>query len=441
MSQYLERHAEPEARLASCLADRYLATLVVPACGELASLLDGFQAALTAAPARVLLVLVVNATEAASAATHADNARLLAHLAGLFPAHESFDGATLGRATYYDLLWIDRASAGRYLPPREGVGLARKIGADFAAASFAMGRVACPRLACSDADVTLPSDYFASLTRESAGNGASAAWLWPFRHEPGGDAAIDEATVLYEISLRYYVLGLASAGSPYAYQSIGSTLCIDAEAYQSVRGFPKREAGEDFYVLDKLSKVAPLRRIVATPLSIRARASARVPFGTGRRSGEIAADSAQGRGFELYDPELFRALSAVQRGLNDLAESAELGALESALSVLGIEHARSARLVLDALGATKALASAIQQAPRGAVLRRRIHTWFDALRTLRFVHGLRDSGYSSRPWREALDDAPFICEPFRSGNAPDAVCRELVRQEAELPALVGPSLG
>ena len=83
--------------------------------------------------------------------------------------------------------------------------------------------------------------------------------------------AIDQATVMYEISLRYYVLGLAAARSSYAYQSIGSTLCVDAPAYLSVRGFPKRAVGEDFYLLDKLAKVGPLRRISAEPRAASAR--------------------------------------------------------------------------------------------------------------------------------------------------------------------------
>ncbi len=434
MSQYLSRYAEPEASLAEALDDRYLAVLLVPVFGERETLLDGFQAALSRAPGRVLVVLVVNATDAASPDVHQKNSRLLQALERAYPERRALAGAWLGRAATHDLLCVDRASAARRLPPREGVGLARKIAGDLGAALFAAGRLDCPRLACTDADVTLPDDYFGALVGTPAAD-ASAAWLWPFRHEPGGDAAIDEATLLYEISLRYYVLGLARAGSPYAYQSIGSTLCIDANAYQSVRGFPKREAGEDFYVLDKLSKVAPLRRVVATPLSIRARASARVPFGTGRRAGEIASELADGRAFSLYDPASFTALGAVVRGLSALAESGSLLALDKQLSALGAERARLAEQVLASLGAPKALASAIEQAPRGAVLRRRVHTWFDALRTLRFVHGLRDAALPPRPWSDALLESELT--PDRE---PERACARLVELEAALPELVGPSL-
>jgi hypothetical protein len=96
--------------------------------------------------------------------------------------------------------------------------------------------------------------------------------------------------------------------------------------------------------------------------------------------------------------------------------------------------------VLSGLGAFAALASAAEQAPVGAVLRRRIHTWFDSLRSLRFVHDLRDRCLPSLPWRTALESAPFVVDPFRAGPAPDAVCRVLALAEAELPTQVGPSL-
>ncbi len=320
------------------------------------------------------------------------------------------------------------------------MGLARKIGGDLAAALWTRGQLTCPLIASSDADVSLPADYFQQLTAPVAERTPSAAWLWPYQHRPGGDPAIDTATVLYEISLRYYVLGLAAAGSCYAYQSVGSTLCVDAAAYSSVRGVPKREAAEDFHLLDKLAKVGPLRRPLVTPLEIRARASERVPFGTGRRSREIAAELARGGQFVLYSPRIFQALAAVLRGLDDFARTAEVGALERAVAFGVPEIAQPVQQVLTGLGAFSALGSAAGQAPTGAVLRRRIHTWFDSLRTLRFVHGLRDRCLPSLPWRTALASAPFVTQPFATGPEPEAVCRVLALTEAELPVQVGPSL-
>ncbi len=444
--KYLARYAEPEAALASAISDSYLAALSVPACAESASLLRGFEAALANAPGRVLLIVVVNAPQSAAEPVHLANARLLGELAERFPERRalSSDGvatsAFIARAETHDLLWLDRASPGARLPPREGVGTARKIGGDLAAALWSEGKLVCPRLACSDADVTLPNDYFHSLTTELLESPRSAAWLWPFQHEAGGDSAIDASTVLYEIWLRYYVLGLAAAGSSYAYQSVGSTLCIDAPAYLSVRGFPKREAGEDFYLLDKLAKVGPLRRIAASPIAIRARASDRVPFGTGRRTQEIARETASGQDFVLYAPGIFAALASVLRGLDEFSGTAEVAAVERVVRVEQADCADDIVQVLSGLGVFAALESARTQAPAGATLRRRVHTWFDGLRTLRFVHGMRERCAPSVPWREALSAAPFVRAPWAGGDEPATVCEVLARAEAELPPRIGPAL-
>jgi hypothetical protein len=445
-AQYLARYAEPEARLAAAVSESYSAALVVPVRGEVSSLFDGFQAALAQAPGPVLFILVVNATDAADVATHADNQRLLEHLAAHYPEKRALTQAgvsapaVLASAANYDLLWIDRASLGVRLPERQGVGSVRKLGNDLAVALWSRGQIACSRIASSDADVCLPADYFSVLAGDAAESSRSAAWLWPFKHEAGGDPAIDAATVLYEISLRYYVLGMAHAGSCYAYQSIGSTLCVDAAAYLSVRGFPKREAGEDFYLLDKLAKVSALRRLQAAPIHIRARRSERVPFGTGRRSREIAEQTQAGSEFVLYSPRIFLALAAVLRGLDDFAESGRATALKESLDRRVPELAELSCQVLEGLGVFSALASAATEAPRGAVLRRRIHTWFDALRSLRFVHGLRDRGLPSLPWREALSTADFLRSPMGDGSDPQSVCRALSLAEAQLPEAVGPAL-
>lgn len=446
-AQYFARYAEAETAFAEAIDDSYLAALVVPARAEASDLLHGFELALERAPGRVLVILVVNATDADLPATHAANERLLAQLEQRFPSFRKLEhgtlglGAGLGRAPNYDLLWLDRASIGRRMAPRSGVGTARKVGNDLAVALWTRGRIACPRIASSDADARLPADYFAVLAgceRDRAQR--ASAWLWPFVHELGEDTAIYDATVLYEISLRYYVLGLAAAGSSYAYHSVGSTLCIDASAYLSVRGFPKREAGEDFYVLDKLAKVRPLYRVTAEPIRIRSRRSNRVPFGTGRRSQEIAEDAQTGAPFTLYSPRLFEALASVICGLDEFAQRAELSAFQREIAQRVPDLAEPISEVLEGAGVFSALLSAAQNAPPGRVLRRRVHTFFDALRTLRFVHGLRDRCLPAVPWRDALAAAPFLRDPFAAGGEPEAVCRSLVKLEAALPDEVGPSL-
>ena len=100
-------------------------------------------------------------------------------------------------------------------------------------------------------------------------------------------------------SLRYYVLGLHDAGSPYAFHTVGSTLAIHGEYYAKVRGFPKRLAAEDFYILNKLAKTGVIVRPTREPLRIRHRESERAPFGTGPAVRKITETLAQGMDYRL----------------------------------------------------------------------------------------------------------------------------------------------
>ena len=63
---------------------------------------------------------------------------------------------------------------------------------------------------------------------------------------------------------------------------------------------------------------------------------------------------------------------------------------------------------LEKMKAIEAMREAIARSgATRATMRRHFHTWFDAFRTLKLVHALRDAGLPSMPWRQALAEAPF----------------------------------
>ena len=69
----------------------------------------------------------------------------------------------------------------------------------------------------------------------------------------------------------------------------------------------------------------------------------------------------------------------------------------------------------------------------GAPRRRHLHGWFDAFRTLKFVHTVRDRGFPSRPWQDALRGAPHVrIPPSILGGDPEPIRAILARQEQEL---------
>ena len=153
----------------------------------------------------------------------------------------------------------------------------------------------------------LPNDYFdqtAALDPEGTG-----AAIYAFEHRFDPAPAVAQAARLYEISLRYNVLGLAWAGSPYAYQSMGSCVVISGNSYAAVRGFPRKNAAEDFYVLNKLAKVGSIFRLTGSPILLEGRPSDRVPFGTGRAIRDLVSKKRGLANFRLFHPLVFAHLA------------------------------------------------------------------------------------------------------------------------------------
>jgi hypothetical protein len=322
------------------------------------------------------------------------------------------------------ILIIDRSAADDWFPDDQGVGLARKIGVDVAVRLAASGGLGSPIVHTTDADVELPDDYFDR--RSPAG---AAAIVYPFAHRPSDDPSLARAVLLYEISLRYYVLGLGFAGSRWAYHTIGSTMAVDASAYTVVRGFPRRAAAEDFYLLAKLAKVGRVVSLGGRPIRIRGRASDRVPFGTGAAVTRIAALGAEP--FRMYDPTLFRYLRAWLAVLDDVDEPGPLSARIAA--ACGDLDPAPLVTALDALDASKAIEAARRQAKSSATLARHLTTWFDAFRTLKLLHTLQRFAFPPVAWSTALRLAPFTGTlPARSEATLDelqAICSRLASME------------
>lgn len=426
IAKYLARHAAPEIAVAARLHGPYAHVCAIPAMDEPADFLDGLGSVRAAGP--WLVIVVVNGTDAAAPMGHTRNAALLAALRtrgearplGREPPAWLIAGAMPG----VDLLAIDRASPGWRLPRDQGVGMARRIGCDIALALHAAGALGTRWIHMTDADVTLPADYFEAAARAPAG---SVALTYPFWHQASGDALVDAATGLYELYLRYHRLGLARAGSPYALHTVGSSLAVDARAYAAVRGVPMRQAAEDFYLVNKLVKLGPVVEPAAAPLRIRARRSARVPFGTGAATSTIAGELAAGRPYRMYHPRIYALLGAWLEAMDDCARAPGAHDDVDACSDGGIDlhidrcldqaatsrglspgERRALDAALDALGARAALQGARARAHRPDARARRVRDWFDGFRTLKLVHALRDAALPSLPWHHALAAAPFL---------------------------------
>lgn len=185
--------------------------------------------------------------------------------------------------------------------------------------------------------------------------------------------------------MRQYVRGLRAAGSPYAYHALGSALAVDGTAYAQVRGFPKRNGGEDFYLLNKVAKVGSILNLAQPELCIDARQSDRVPFGTGPAINRLLSEQGFDQAAIFYHPDTFNHL---REWLAQMPDSwgqaiADLPLPDETLQAL------------YTLGTLPAAETARQISKTRAAYVRHMHNWFDALKTLRFIHLLRDGGLAN----------------------------------------------
>lgn len=417
IAKYLDRHAEPEVRLAAEMAGTFRQALVLPASDEPPDFVEGLLPALREG---ALCIVIVNASNEHPADVHDLNGHTLETIARRASAKRLSNGAWQGSLDAATLLLIDRSSPGRRIPRRQGVGTARKIGCDVATALFSSGRLASRWIHTSDADASLPASFF-----DAAEQAPDTAVLLahPFVHVPCGDARVDTAHALYETYLRYYVLGLRWAGSPYAWHTIGSTLAADVRAYAAVRGFPRREAAEDFYLVNKILKLGGAHVPASEPIRIMARRSCRVPFGTGRATHALEGASH----YLLYHPLCFALLGAWLDSMEEAAGTGGRSAVAHALERIGApEHRAVLARALAMVGAEDALVAALRGAPRHTLVRR-AHEWFDAFRTRKLIHALRDGGIGALDWRAALERAPFVDARF---VAPTEACAALAELES-----------
>ncbi len=390
--------------------------VVIPSLAEAANLPQTLES-LSHNPAdlldRFLILIVVNQRADASSAETADN-------------HKTLQMLPLWKQQYglNNLCWIDAATPGAELPPKQGVGLARKIGLDLALPLLDY-RDVDPLLICLDADTVVQPDYLHAISSHFADTTAGGASI-PYRHRPAANEVGQSAIDRYELFLRIYVLGLELAGSPYAFHTVGSAMACRASAYVASGGMNRRLAGEDFYFLQqvhKTSSVVPLEGTIVHPSP---RSSTRVPFGTGRSVGDMLEDGEQRLLF--YQPVVFTIvgdwLAYVMN--NSTADAVEL--LNGAGLISPVLHR-----FLEQSGFRDSWDNLRKNNRESTKLMTSFHGWFDAFRTMRLIHELSDQVYPRIEPEGAV--APLL---ERAGHiVPDIISKqlELLRSLQGIPHL------
>ena len=372
INKYLKRYAEPEA-LTPTIEKHYDNVVVVPIYNEPRNCLNRTRAALS--DNSCLFIAVVNCPDNAPTTVIEENLALLEHL-----------------KQQNDVLPINRVIPP--IPHKQGVGLARKIGSDVALSLIQQGQIATPWIYQTDADAQLPS----SLFKNSKTYPPLGALVFGHQHI-SCDPQLKQAANLYDLHMRYYFLGLKAAGSTYAFPTLGSTISVHATTYATVRGFPKRNAGEDFYLLNKIQKIHGVHYQPQTTVLVEARTSQRVPFGTGPALSKICQQldsDPTGGSYLSYHPKSFELL---RQGLIFLDK----------ISIAPSPPSEMLSEIFDQLNLTKLTKHLYTKYPTQQQRATMLTEWFDGFKTLKFVHAARHF-FPDQPLLESVQHCSWMQE-------------------------------
>ena len=387
------------------------------------------------------------------------------------PFGEDLGGADIDKKLRFHILHFPE------LPKKHaGVGLARKIGMDEAVSRFAQsaecraqggkglerGKRYAP---CAlhhaliivnfDADCQCEKNYLKSIESHFKNNLKTPACSIYYEHplKSSGDSgkfkkeiykkenpeinrksgfiipkSPDDLDIIkYELFLRYYVIALRYSGYPYAYYTIGSCMAVRSAVYQKQGGMNRRQAGEDFYFLQKIIQLGNFTELTATTVYPSSRRSTRVPFGTGKAiSGRMSASpgdsedhlGSRGQGARswvkkglkvgnapellgtpssiryTYNPKTFDDLKIFFSKIPLLYQMGQAGKFLDKLPV-----SISAFLIKNDFieHLTEIQANTVSE----KTFIKRFYRWFNGLKVLQFVHFARDNFYDNIPVEDA----------------------------------------
>jgi hypothetical protein len=165
-----------------------------------------------------------------------------------------------------------------------GVGLARKTGMDEAVRRFNSIDKPGGVILNLDADCLVDQNYFTSVHDEFLMKKDRAACSVYFEHPLSGSdypETVYRNITLYELHLRFYYQGLLLSGYPEVFHTVGSATAVKALPYIKAGGMNRKQAGEDFYFIQKLIPAGGYFALNTTVVHPSPRPSFRVPFGTG----------------------------------------------------------------------------------------------------------------------------------------------------------------
>ncbi len=268
-----------------------------------------------------------------------------------------------------------------------GVGLARKIGMDEAAARFDDISKNDGVIVCLDADCTVDKNYLIEIEKHFKQHPKATGCSIYFEHPvDGNDFSKEnyEGIINYELFLRYYIRALHFCNFPYAFHTIGSSMAIRNRIYQKQGGMNRRKAGEDFYFLHKIFSLGNFTELNTTKVIPSPRESDRVPFGTGSAIQKYLATDSQM--YFTYNFQTFIDLKNFFKNASTFFTASPHHSITSSLPP-------SVQKFLSENNFEEKFNELRQNSASEKMFVKRFFNWFDGFMVLKFVHFARDNFY------------------------------------------------
>ena len=417
ISKYLDQYAIIPGAVPA-MEGQWDQVLVVPCFDESHEFIDRYAQALT--KTSLLLILVLNRPPTAHQTC---NEGVRDHLKNFLRTQLESGYDLFEVSATMSLLLVDLEVLEGSTPIKQGVGRARRVGCDLALHLITKGQLNSQWICSGDADACWSDALFEQTWPSSA-----SAITLPFIHVPTTDQEVSEATSLYELRLHHYVLQLMAINSSYAFHTLGSACAFNAEAYAAVRGMPLRSAAEDFYILNKLAKIAPVHRATGPMVTIDARTSSRVPFGTGPAVQKLTESVTPMNEPIFYDARCFETLSRVhqlfERWISVEAINYSRDNFSRDLAAkLGTALAEAIDLKLEQWRYEEAIAHVRKAATHPDQRLPHLVTWLDGFKTLQLIHTIRDAGHPNISFQESIRRGDQWLR--MSGHNPTELLREI----------------
>jgi len=278
-----------------------------------------------------------------------------------------------------------------------GAGMARKIGMDEIIRRFNDLNRPDGTLVSLDADCMVSENYLQEIERTFISDKKCFAATINFRHrvEEMAEQRQRQGIRLYEDYLHYYKKALDFAGFPNSIYTIGSAFAVRADAYVKQGGMNRRQAGEDFYFLNKLTNLGQIVEISDAYVYPSARVSDRVPFGTGAAMSKWM--NAQGDLTTTYNFAAFRDLKMLFDQVNSLYrfEDGEYQRIKSLLPGSISEYFKTIHFDQKIVEINKYSSTPV-------AFKKRFFQFFDAFLIMRFLNISHQDYYQRQNLQEAI---------------------------------------